>query len=92
MSVPPVSSAGSADSSDGSELEGGSDSEGVWEDGSEELAVGSGVLSSCGDVPPLHAVKENTSVIDSRSGSNFFILAIPFLLSQESICAFNRLL
>ena len=49
MSVPPVSSVGSADSSGVSELEGASDSEGVWEDGSEvppSLEVAP---------PPLHA-------------------------------------
>ncbi len=78
MSVPLVSSVGSADSSDASELEGASDSEGVWEDGSEELIAGSEVPPPLEVVPPLHAARENTSVIGNRSDNIFFISAIPF--------------
>ena len=76
MIVPPISSVGSTDSSGGSELEGSSEMDGASEDGSEEMAGGSEFSSSLEVVPPLHAVRENTSVMDKRIDNHFFMLII----------------
>lgn len=80
MSVPPTSSVGSADSSAASEPECSSDSESAWEDDPE-------APPSLVDVPPLHAARENTSVMDSKNDNSFFKLTIPFLLLGELFAA-----
>ena len=86
ISVSPTSPVGSADSSGAAELEGVSDSEGVWGDGSEELITGSEVPPSLEVAPPpLHAARENTNVMDNKSDNIFFILAIPFFFRKEQL-------
>ncbi|HIU30586.1 MAG TPA: hypothetical protein IAB66_00270 [Candidatus Caccousia avistercoris] len=95
ISIPLVSSIDSADSSGASvssELEEVSAFEGVWEDGweeaeagSEEVAAGSEAPPSLEGVPPLHAARENTSVMDNKSDNIFSCQPFLSLFMKEQL-------
>lgn len=74
MSVPPASSPDSADPSGASEPKVSSEAVETSGNDPEELTDDSELPSSLEAAPPLHAARENTSVMDNKSDSNFFIL------------------